>query len=383
MVSSGDKAYTALRAMTRRLIVIGAGPIGLQAALAASDRGFAVTVLEKGQVGDALRRWGPTRLFSPMKMNLSSRARDIVQVGDDELLTGPEAAERVLLPLAKALSVKLGHRVISVGRARMRKDEMAGHPLRAERNFQLLVETPEGERLFEAEVVLDASGVFDQPLWMGAGGLPAVGERALGDRVIRHLGEMHRRDLAEKRVLLVGHGHSAAHAIDHLIQVKARVVWAIRAANARPVTDVAGDPLPERARIVARANAVAAAPPPGVTIERRAHVEAIGPELEINLSGGREHAVDEIVSLTGYRPDLSMLSELAIEIAPATEGAGRLYRAVSCVTDCLSVPQVAPRDLESGEPGFALIGAKSYGRSRTFLLQTGLAQLDSIFACLG
>jgi len=35
-------------------------------------------------------------------------------------------------------------------------------------------------------------------------------------------------------------------------------------------------------------------------------------------------------------------------------------------------------DLASGEPGFHLVGARSYGRARTFLLQTGYAQLDTI-----
>jgi hypothetical protein len=52
------------------------------------------------------------------------------------------------------------------------------------------------------------------------------------------------------------------------------------------------------------------------------------------------------------------------------------------VTDCLTVPRVTARDLESGEPGFALVGAKSYGRSRAFLLQTCLAQLETLVAGL-
>jgi len=65
--------------------------------------------------------------------------------------------------------------------------------------------------------------------------------------------------------------------------------------------------------------------------------------------------------------------------APATEGAARLSRALSNVTDCLTVPTLRPDDLDSGEPGFHLIGSKSYGRARTFLLKTGLAQLEQIF----
>src|SRR5207248_8908905 len=127
--------------------------------------------------------------------------------------------ERVLVPLSRAAPltgrVRTRHRVVSVGRARMRRDEYAGHPLRAERAFRLLVDTPEGERICEADVVLDASGVYGQPLALGAGGVPAPGERALGDRVVRQLGELHARlgAWAHKRVLLVGNGHSAAHAV--------------------------------------------------------------------------------------------------------------------------------------------------------------------------
>ena len=100
----------------------------------------------------------------------------------------------------------------------------------------------------------------------------------------------------------------------------------------------------------------------------------------MSLSGGRRVVVDEIVALVGYRPDASLLGELAVELSPASEGAARLTRALCNVTDCLAVPAVAARDLESGEPGFALVGHKSYGRSRAFLLQTGLAQLETIVA---
>ena len=70
--------------------------------------------------------------------------------------------------------------------------------------------------------------------------------------------------------------------------------------------------------------------------------------------------------------------ELAIEIAPSTEGAARLARALSNVTDCLSVPAVAPDDLSSGEPGVPHGRCKSYGRARTLLLKTGYAQLETI-----
>ena len=160
------------------------------------QRGFDTTVLEKGRVGDSLRRWGPsTRFFSPLAMNLSPRAKRALGAAlpcEDALLTGPEMADRVLEPLAgtPALAgrIRTGQRVVAVGRTRLTRSEMAGHPLRAERPFRLLVETPAGEEVVEAEVVLDASGVYDTPSAVGAGGLPAPGERTLGPRLVRHLG---------------------------------------------------------------------------------------------------------------------------------------------------------------------------------------------------
>ena len=125
-------------------------------------------------------------------------------------------------------------------------------------------------------------------------------------------------------------------------------------------------------------------PPAWLRIERRATLEGVERDrentLRVSLSGPGERVVltDALLALTGYRPDLSFLAELAVEIAPATEGSAGLARALAHVTDCLSVPAVAPLDLASGEPGFHLLGAKSYGRARTFLLQTGYAQLETI-----
>ncbi len=66
----------------------------------------------------------------------------------------------------------------------------------------------------------------------------------------------------------------------------------------------------------------------------------LGLGIRVSLGVGREVLVDEVVALAGYCPDLSILSELT--------------------------PAVAPADIDSGEPGFYLAGARSYGRARTF-----------------
>jgi hypothetical protein len=373
--------------------------VGLAAALGGIRRGWNVTVFERDDIGASLRRWGPTRFFSPLSMNLPPGAE--VGTGglsrDYAILTGPQFVDEVLVPLSQsdelAGRISRGHRVIAVGRAGLTKSDLAGHPVRAERPFRLLVETPQGERTFEADTVIDASGTYGQPTAVGLGGIPAPGERALAGRIIRNLGALCASldALRGKKILLVGHGHSAAHAILHFAALAdevqgTQVVWATRSLNQRPCVEVPFDPLPERQHVVAHANQLAMRPPAWLKMERRASVEGLrngdGESVCVALSGGRSLLVEEIVALTGYRPDLSFLSELPIEIAPATEGSARLTRALSNVTDCLSVPLVAPADLNSGEPGFHLAGAKSYGRARTFLLKNGYAQLETILNSL-
>jgi thioredoxin reductase len=279
--------------------------------------------------------------------------------------------------------VRTHHNVIAIGRRGLTRADYAGHPLRAERPFRVVCDNDEA---FEAEIVLDASGGLVVPRAIGAGGLPARGESRLTQRPIRTLGDLMSRDLRGKRVLVVGDGHSAANAIGWLERVEdVHVTWAIRTPNLRPCEEVVNDPLPERRAVVERANALAVSPPAFLRMERRAMIESVAQNnghLEVTLSGGGTIQTDCIAAFTGYRPNGAYLSELAIEVSPVTEGGARLYRAIANITDCLSVPKVARRDLESGEENFYFVGSRAYGRSRSFLLQTGLAQLEVLLDAL-
>jgi thioredoxin reductase len=377
--------------MPKRVAVIGGGPAGIAAALGACERGHDVTLLEREAVGASLRTWGPTRFFSPLAMNVTPGMRTLLEgaFDDDALLTGSEYIERVLLPLVDRAPLRghvfERHEVIAIGRRGLTRGDYAGHPLRAERPFRIVCAN---DAVFEADVVLDASGGLRVPRAMGLGGLPALGESTLARLPIRTLGALDaaRDVLRGKRVLVVGAGHSAAHAIVALSELASespstRIIWAVRGANRRPCEEVSNDPLPERRAIVERANALAASPPEFLRVERRAMIERVAQhddEIAVTLTGGRTVDVDAIAAFTGYRPDDAFLSELGIEVSPVTEGGARLGRAIANVTDCLSVPHVAARDLESGEPGFFFAGSRAYGRSKTFLLQTGFAQLEGI-----
>ena len=54
-----------------RIAILGAGPIGLEAALYAHYLGYDVDVYERGRVADSVRAWGHVRMFSPLAMNCS------------------------------------------------------------------------------------------------------------------------------------------------------------------------------------------------------------------------------------------------------------------------------------------------------------------------
>lgn len=92
---------------TKRIAIIGAGPVGLAAAAHALERGHEPIVLEAGpEVGHAVRQWGHVRMFSPWEYNVDqSAARLLANAGwnappPSDYPTGAELAEAYLEPLA-------------------------------------------------------------------------------------------------------------------------------------------------------------------------------------------------------------------------------------------------------------------------------------------
>jgi glycine/D-amino acid oxidase-like deaminating enzyme len=91
-----------------RLAVLGAGPVGLEAALYARFLGYDVVVYERGEVADAVRQAGDTPLKKPFKDHRTTLGLAAIQAQDesyqapqgDALLTCREWRERYLLPLS-------------------------------------------------------------------------------------------------------------------------------------------------------------------------------------------------------------------------------------------------------------------------------------------
>src|SRR6516164_3341684 len=154
-----------------RIAVLGAGPIGLEAGLYARRLKFAVTVYERGRIGEHLQRWGHVRLFSPFGMNTTSLGRAAILAedpkhgfpGDGECITGRQHVTAYLEPLSRSANLRdclsLDTQVLHAGRRSLLKEDAPGDPARAKQPFRLLVrEGKNRERVDEADVVLDCTG---------------------------------------------------------------------------------------------------------------------------------------------------------------------------------------------------------------------------------
>jgi hypothetical protein len=92
---------------------------------------------------------------------------------------------------------------------------------------------------------------------------------------------------------------------------------------------------------------------------------------------------DRIIATTGFRPDLSLLSELRLDLDPAVDSPRALAPLIDPnVHSCGTVPPHGEAELRQPETGLYIVGMKSYGRAPTFLMLTGYEQVRSIAAAI-
>jgi hypothetical protein len=391
----------------QHVAILGAGPTGLEAALAAVDSGRPFTVYEASpEVAGNVSAWGHVGLFTPWDLNVSPRmARHLKAAGADvptgeDFPTGEELVARLLEPVAAlpelAPHVRRGARVDAVGRHRLLKHEEIATSERGRRPFRLLVTTDEGEEVARADVVLDCTGTYGNANTLGDGGIPAPGERALDTDIVRTLPdfEAEAAEWGGRRILLAGAGASAQTAARSLAAVAAQipgseVVWAVRS-PAPTWGAVPDDPLPARASLAAEANRLAAGDSPQVTVRTGVAVEAltrrnggIGVTLG-NGAGSEEVEVDRILALTGYVGDHVLYRQLQVHECYATAAPIDLSAALLGATagDCLQQVAHGAEVLRNPEPGFFILGMKSYGRVNQFLMRIGWDQVSDVFSLL-
>jgi thioredoxin reductase len=387
------------------VVVIGAGPTGLAAAAHLTGRGIETLVLEAGDsAGAAVREWSHVRLFSTWGEVVDPAAEKLLaptgwsRPDPATYPSGGDWAEQYLQPLAAVLGERVRTGATVTGVSRAGRDRIVDAD-REKQPFVVHITDADGreERVF-ARAVIDASGTWATPSPAGGSGLPALGEKAAGDRITYRVPDLKdpavRARYAGKRTAVIGSGASAFTALAYLADLAKSVdgtdtkgVWILRRGiSGATFGGGEADQLPARGALgLAAKAAVDEGHADAITGFRTEAIEQAhdGRLSLVGEDGRRLDPVDEVIVLTGFRPDLSFLDELRLGLDERLQAPVALAPLIDPNQhSCGTVYPHGHRELSHPETGVYLVGMKSYGRAPTFLAMTGYEQVRSVAAAI-
>ncbi|MFD9724086.1 NAD(P)-binding domain-containing protein [Streptomyces sp. NPDC059072] len=387
------------------VVVIGAGPAGLAAAAHLVDRGLEPLVLEAGTTaGSAVREWAHVRLFSRWGEVVDPAAEKLlaptgwVKPDEDTYPSGGDWADLYLQPLAHVLGARVRYDARVTGVSRTGRDRIVDADREAQ-PFVVHFENTDGrEHRVRARAVIDASGTWSTPSPAGGSGLAALGEKATADRITYRVPDLKepatRARYAGKRTAVIGSGASAFTALAYLADLArsedgpgTHAVWILRRGiSGSTFGGGEADQLPARGALGLAAKAsVDGGYADAVTGFRTDAFERTedGRVILVGEDGRRLDPVDEVVVLTGLRPDLSFLDELRLALDERLQAPIELAPLIDPNQhSCGTVYPHGVGELSHPEKDVYLVGMKSYGRAPTFLAMTGYEQVRSIAAHL-
>ncbi|CAF3739243.1 unnamed protein product [Rotaria socialis] len=373
--------------------IIGSGPIGLECGLHALKHGYQFIIFESGDdIANNVRLWSHVQLFTPLNMNVSLLGKNLLKEEQDinAFLTGGEYIEHYLRHVSCLLqpNIRLHHRVISIGRFHTNR-------------FIILVENKQSscEEYFIVDCVIDASGTYSNPNFVGPSYLPAINERALQNKLqspITYLiPHCNYEQVAGKRIVLIGKGYSAATSAVFLAKVKeaypkTQLYWIIKQSiDHLPYCINPEDPLIQRRELVASANQIYANKNIFNEIYDKAAVtkftlSTYSSTVDITIDSPHPtilNNIDYVIANTGSQPDRSLYANLNVQECYRTKGPIALAVKLlsSSSADCLKQTSHGTNSMLTTEKNFFIVGNKSYGKQTNFILQIGFEQVNDIF----
>jgi thioredoxin reductase (NADPH) len=267
------------------VIVVGAGPCGISAAIELKKEGFQPLIIEKGCLVNSIYHY-------PLSMTFFSSA-DNLEIGGIPFTTVNEKPTR--------------HEALAYYRTVARVYQLDIHTYekviqleKKEDGFRVITAKRDGRRSYEAKYVVLATGYYDNPNLMKIPGedLP---------HVHHYFHDAH--PFADQQVVVIGGRNSAIDVALELQHVGAKVTMVYRKESFHPSVKAWVKPVIETAIEKGRIHMhwgteVREIKPHSVVIERK------GERKEI--------PADTVFAMTGYRPNLDFIRRLGGEIDPKT-----------------------------------------------------------------
>ena len=322
--------------MTSDLLVIGAGPIGIELAVRLRQAGIAYTHVDAGQIGSTIAWYAPQTHFfsSPERIAIAGvplQTLDQTKATREEYLTYLRSVvQQFDLPIETYV------RVVSIGR-------------REDGAFDVTTAGREVERVRVARKIILAVGDMHRPRLLGVPGedLPHVSH---------YFGDPHLYFC--RRVLIVGGRNSAVEAAIRCVRVGAAVTLSYRG-------DDLDDPhikfwlLPELRSLIRDGR---------MTFLPRTVLREIRNDGVVFEPGDRRVDADFVLLLTGYEQDATLFEQAGVTLTgPARR------------------PQYDPRTMETNVPNLYIAGTAAAGTqasSTKEFIETSHVHVDRILAAL-
>jgi thioredoxin reductase (NADPH) len=264
------------------VIIIGAGPCGLAAAIALKNIGIDALVIEKGNIVNSIYHYPTHQTFFSTS--------DKLEIGDVPFITDNYKPKR-----SQALAYY--REVVRRKQLRINSFEKVNEVVKLD-NSMFRVETE--KQVYSADYIVVATGYYDNPNFMNVPGenLP---------KVFHYFKEAH--PYFDKDVLVVGGKNSSVDAAIELVKAGARVTVVYRGKEYSP--SIKPWILPEFESLVRKGK---------IVMEFNAHVKEITQDKVIYVTeeGKKEIKNDFVFAMTGYHPDHGFLIKMGVEIDQET-----------------------------------------------------------------
>ncbi len=310
------------------LAIIGAGPIGLEAAIRAKRAGLRYVVLEQGCVVNAVAAYPTYMTFFTTSERL--------EIGGHPLVTATDKPTR-------KEALEYYRKVVHNEGLEVRQYTTVTGLVQAPGGFALTAQTDKGEvQHFRAQKVAVATGYFDNPKLLGIPGEDR-------DNVSHYYSEAH--PFYNRNVSIVGAGSSAADTALDLFKGGAKVTMIHR-----------GDDFRHSLKYWIRPNLENRVKEGSIVAHFETVVTEITPDAVIADKKGERLVIptDQTFLLTGYYANAELLQQAGVAVDPSDGSA-----------------QHSDETFETNVPGLYVIGSAGYGtRTSDVFIENGIVHAN-------